>query len=360
MEVFLGCHEIIMVLMKRSVMLEVKAKVPTRVDLMGGTLDLWPIHQLLERKGTINVGIGIHAKVSLAETKDKTFTIKSVDQSITETGTFESICNSKKLPLIGLILNVFWDSSLPSLSLELEAESPKGAGLGGSSALAICLGAALNKASSILGKSHKELDDYELIRKVQDIEAKLLFMPVGCQDYIGALRGRMNYISYPCGSVCIETQNPDKFSGMESEMIVCYSGKSRFSGMNNWELFKKFCDKDQDTLKRFKQLGDISHEGKLAFNNFDWNQIRSLSKQDWDVRKQLCPGIETEETKSIDIASLEHGAYFSRVCGAGGGGVMAIFAPEDKHQVIKEAVTKVGAVILPAQISNYGLMIECG
>ena len=341
-------------------MLNIKAKVPTRVDLIGGTLDLWPIHQLLNHKGTINIGVGVYANVTLLESQNNKFYIKSVDQEIFVEGSFEEVSQSSDLPLIGMILDVFWDKKFPALNIELKAESPKGAGLGGSSALAICLAAALQKGMQLLDNNYSNiLSDYDLVKKVQDVEAKLLFMPVGCQDYIGALRGGINYISYPPGGFKIETKTIDHLPELNKEMLLCYCGRSRFSGMNNWELFKKFCDRDLETVERFEVLGKIAEKSYEGFENNDWNLIRTLSKEDWEIRKNLCPGIETDETKAISELALQEGAYFSRVCGAGGGGVMAIFAPEEKCESIKLSVTKIGGEFLAAYADNSGLLIDC-
>ena len=51
--------------------MKITATAPTRIDLAGGTIDLWPIHHLLDHKATVNVGITCTATVQITETGNK-------------------------------------------------------------------------------------------------------------------------------------------------------------------------------------------------------------------------------------------------------------------------------------------------
>ena len=58
-----------------------------------------------------------------------------------------------------------------------------------------------------------------------------------------------------------------------------------------------------------------------------------ISQEEWRLRKNLWENIETPETVWIDQTAKTYGASFSRVCGAGGGGVMAVFFCEPDIRV---------------------------
>ena len=75
-----------------------------------------------------------------------------------------------------------------------------------------------------------------------------------------------------------------------------------------------------------------------------------------EVRKELCPGIETPETVAIDEAAIAAGAEFTRICGAGGGGVMAIFVDPKKRSAVIEACKEAGGTFLDAGIDMNGLV----
>ena len=64
--------------------MEVTAKVPTRVDLAGGTLDLYPLYEVMEESPvTINFGISLYARATVSD-KTTATAFHSVDQSVEE------------------------------------------------------------------------------------------------------------------------------------------------------------------------------------------------------------------------------------------------------------------------------------
>lgn len=336
-------------------MWQIEVKAPTRVDLLGGTLDLWPLHYLLENRATINLGVSIHARIRLSKSNSELFKIRSIDQGIEVSGTYSEVLERHELSIASNMLKYFWDKTLPPLECELYAESPQGAGLGGSSSLAMCLAYALVVAKKQL-LDQEIPDENRIVNTVQNIETNLLGMPAGSQDHWGALRGKINAISYPfSGQVC-ETYDPELFRGCDETLILCYCGKSRFSGLNNWEIYKRFIDQDKKVVGIFTEIGALSLEAVSAVKTGNWDRVLHLSEKEWQLRKTISHGIETEETMLLDQESLRAGAYFSRVCGAGGGGVMAVFAPKKRRESVREALVKAGGKILDSRITNYGLL----
>ncbi len=337
-------------------MIKVTAKAPTRIDLAGGTLDLWPLQHLLDHKMTVNVAVTLDAQVEVCQSNDDKFHLVSQDQSKSFSGRFEETCQSRELPLLGLLLKAIWSEGLPPLTITTSAKSPAGAGLGGSSCLGITLAGALSRAKHIADNSD-ELDEARLIQTVQDVEAKLIHSPTGCQDYWGALRGGINLISFPFGGTSVNTLSPDSLPGITDELILCFTGKSRDSAINNWEIFKRIFDGDKKLLSIFNDIGSVAEQLGEAILTGDLNQTIFLSKNEWDLRLKLWPNIITPETIKLDEAAQKAGARFSRVCGAGGGGVMAIFAPKDAHAKVCEALNHAGGIVLKAGVSPNGLQV---
>src|SRR3954465_6219980 len=61
----------------------IRAKAPTRIDLAGGTLDLWPLYLFLEEPLTVNLAIDLYAEVSLMQTRGTgKVTLRSEDQGV--------------------------------------------------------------------------------------------------------------------------------------------------------------------------------------------------------------------------------------------------------------------------------------
>lgn len=334
--------------------MKVTAKAPTRVDLAGGTLDLWPIHCVLDRCATLNVAVSLPAEVEIEEAQ--TFELISKDQELSELASFHQIIQTKKLPLVGLALAAVWKESLPAIKITTSAKSPAGAGLGGSSCLLITILAGLAKMRQSY-EADFVISESKLVETAQNIEARLIHAPTGCQDYWGAIRGRINLITYPALGAEVLTYPTSQIPDLNDYLLLCYSGQSRASAINNWEIFKRTFDRDQKLISQLKYLGEISADCVEAVLNKDFNSLMKLSEQEWQARLKLWPNIETAQTKSLDRAAKAAGAIFSRVCGAGGGGVMAIFCPPDKHQQVTSAVESLGGKIIGSGIESSGLKV---
>jgi D-glycero-alpha-D-manno-heptose-7-phosphate kinase len=335
----------------------VTAEAPTRIDLAGGTLDLWPLHFLVPKAATVNFAINLNAKTQITLSPDHRYHITSQDQHATLAGSWDEVTTSPKLPLITYLLHGLWDKHLPPISITTSAMSPAGAGLGGSSCLGITIARALLKARYLHDGKLENLDEHRLVRTVQDAEARIIRIPTGCQDYWGAVRGGINGIEFEYGRTKVTTKSNKQLPQLASELIVCFSGKSRASSKNNWEIFKKAVEGDKHVIQSFTEIGELAIDCMKEIFAGNLNEALKISEEEWKIRTTLWADIETQETRAIASAAKSAGAMFTRVCGAGGGGVMAIFAPAAAHTKVKEAVTKVGGQVLVAQPTDVGITV---
>lgn len=334
----------------------IQALSPTRVDLAGGTLDIAPLTQILKVKKTVNFGISLYASVTVRSSSGG-FVLKSIDQGVSLKGNWLEIGSQGKLPLLERILHHFWHPELPPLEIEVQAMSPAGAGLGGSSCLGIAMASALLAARAASGMPWP-LDEKQLVQHVQDLETSVIRVPTGCQDYWGGLRGGVNIISYPPGGVEVETLREGRADQLQRMLILCYSGVSRASGTNNWAIFKKAFDGDRETLGILEQIGEISEELAQCVRGESWSEVFRLSQKEWQLRTRLWSDIETAETKRISLSAEKAGAHLVRICGAGGGGVMAVFAPQELHAKVRKALEEAGGRILDGNVCYASTQVK--
>ncbi len=332
------------------------ARSPTRVDLAGGTLDIAPLTRILQHKATVNFGITLDAQVNVSACGEG-YHIKSVDQKLELVGTWAAVMEDTRLPLFSKILHCFWHQTLPALKIEVQAKSPAGAGLGGSSCLAIAFASALLKARTEIGLPLL-LSDSELVQTVQDVETAVIRVPTGCQDYWGGLRGGINLISYPLGGTAVETLRGSDILALKDMLILCYSGVSRASGKNNWAIFNKAFEGDKVTLAILNDMGLIATNMANAVREGAWKDVFKLSADEWNLRIKLWTDIETAETRAIAHAAKSKGAMFSRLCGAGGGGVMAVFADPNVREDVSHALVQAGGKILDGSVSLEGTVVK--
>lgn len=355
--------------------LKIHARAPTRIDLAGGTVDIWPIYLLLEGATTLNIGIDLYAEATLevspAQSGSGKITLRSEDQKHENTLAWNELETAKAHPALDLhlrLLRYFARGKKVSgthLTLSTIARSPAGAGLGGSSALNVAITGAL--ATWSWDRPFDPLKDGEkLIEVSRDVETTVINVPAGLQDYYGAMFGGLQSLTWGAGVHSREWLSPEIFSELENRILLFYSGQSRNSGINNWQLFKSFIDKDPEVRGKFAAIAEATRQLKAALLTQNWTAAADAIRMEWAARKTLARGISTPEMdQAFAKASAIAGNSAAKVCGAGGGGCFFIYLAEPnaaiRKQIQKEIdaeLTKLGIHSLPFKAAPRGLEVQ--
>lgn len=343
---------------------------PTRIDLAGGTLDLWPIHHSLREPCTVNVAITAWAQVGLRLRNDRRILIESIDQGVREEHEGLEGIQPGRLRLITDILGSVWKNGWPGLDIRLKARSPKGAGLGGSSSLGVCLAHALAAFSHRQGldaagppgppAGEGAWTERRIVSLVRNVEARIINAPAGVQDHWAAVRGGINVLTYPDGGIEVETLDHRLAGELDRRLVLVYTGASRDSAMNNWTIFRNFYDGDAGTIRHMQEIADCARLCAAALRHGDLEGALRASKREWQARRLLWPTIMTSEFEAIEAAAHAAGADFARFCGAGGGGVMAVFCEAAKAATVRAACEAKGGQVLDVQVSADGVHAKNG
>jgi D-glycero-alpha-D-manno-heptose-7-phosphate kinase len=312
-----------------------------RVDLVGGTLDLEPIHLVLKDVVTLNVATSLKAKVILHKTDENCVEIISHDYNSTNKFQINEFSEENlydndhfgPLKFVCQILDYFGIHS--NLKMELSSGAPAGSGLGGSSAMGVTL---FNALCDFTGTKHTPL---EMIQRVKGIEGRILNQGIpGYQDYYPALHGGVLGLKAAPGEVIVDQLFTNELKEyLENHVLLVFSGKSRLSGINNWEMYKAFFDKDEKVRKGLTSIADISHKTYQAIKNKDFDSLVSLIGQEGEERKKLFPNIVSPEMTSLyDIIVKEHPEVGLKVCGAGGGGCFILVHPDGIRDKLTQLV----------------------
>lgn len=356
--------------------MRIEARAPVRIDLAGGTVDLWPLYLLVFPQvhppyptTTLNLAINLFARASLDVEKsggrNPKIRLVSKDQGAERTLSFhdlESKSIPKTLALHARYLKYFLGDKPPktSLTLTTEAESPAGAGLGGSSALSVAICGALSTWK--YGKEHLDSRDnrVHLIEVVRDIESQILYGPAGLQDFYGAAFGGLQNIHWKIGTSTSEPLPWDIGSELERRVILFYSGQSRNSGINNWLVYKSLVDRNTALQKKFQTIVQATSEIHTALKERAWKDVGRGILKEWTARKALAKGISTPGIDRAFRAAFRHGAVAGKICGAGGGGCFFVYT-EDGRQAVKnkiiESVQSDSVRHLPFEAVPHGLTV---
>lgn len=323
-----------------------------RVDLLGGTLDLDPIHVILPHVVTLNVATTLKAQVKLESTDFAGIHIVSVDYKHEEKIaaselSFENLYIKKKFKELQFVLQIFDYFGLKSgIKVELQSGSPAGAGLGGSSAMGVTLFSALCDWSK---KAHSKT---EQVRATRAIEARILNRgPAGYQDYYPALFGGVLALHGRPGEVGVEQlYDPGLKNFLENHLTLIYSGETRNSGINNWEVYKGFFDQDS-TRQGLAQIAELSYEAYQHLKNQQHHEFLSLIGEEGRTRAKLFPGIVSSKMKSfMEEAEEKITQVGFKVCGAGGGGCFLVTHPSEMKGRVEKMAQTGGMEVLKFQV----------
>jgi len=325
----------------------VRTRAWCRVDLAGGTLDLWPLGLLHPGSRTVNLAIDLPVEVDLA-LAEKGYRVRQGGSEVAADSPRE-LAESEGGGLIGQIA---LDVGLPPSILRIESASPLGGGLGASSALAV---ATLAAADALAGG--KPSSATQLARRARDIEARLMSLPTGVQDHFPALLGGVLEIEYRPGGERVRSLEVD-IESLGDSMLVAYTGQSHFSAGNNWRIVRRRLDGDPEIIELFDGIRDTARELSQALEQGDWQSAGKLVAREWSYRSQLAEGISTPVIEALLAAASREGAWGGKACGAGGGGCIVLLCPAERRRRIAEALEATGARVLRARPVASGLEVE--
>jgi D-glycero-alpha-D-manno-heptose-7-phosphate kinase len=336
----------------------ITASAPTRIDLAGGTIDIWPLYLFHHGAQTLNAAISLRAHVELTSRDDGTVEIISEDTGRrVSVEAVAELRDDEVLPLLGKLASAF---DVRNLTMRTRGESPAGAGIAGSSALNVAVCGALARWTGGNG------DPEQLLETAMNVEAQAIRVPTGLQDYRPAMYGGIAALELgPHGLARIPLDVDPR--DLERRIVLCYTGAPRNSGTNNWDIMKRHIDGDRHVFDCFERIRDTAAAMRGALARADWDGVATHLADEWRNRKRLAPGVTTPLIDELIARALAAGAQAAKVCGAGGGGCLFCLAPPERVPAVRdalasglraEALAKAGARLLDFRIELDGLRVD--
>ncbi len=328
----------------------IKSTAPARIDFAGGTLDIWPLYLQFGNPPTLNAAINLYATVELTPRNDQRIVVESKD--LKRKVEFKSVDSLPEKHPLGLVLKTLkYYQPERGLNIVTACEAPPGSGIGGSSALNIALHGALNAFT------RKGLSKKQMLEAAKNIETQVISVPTGWQDYFPPLYGGVRSVRPGFDGVDSVTL-PVCLEDLTRNMILCYTGKPRQSGINNWEVMKKALDGNRAITDKLKKIGQIAREMDNALTVGNMKRVATLFAQEWKERKALAPTISTRLMDNLIAGAIKQGAQAAKVCGAGGGGCIAFIVPSKKKESVSAELTRLKGQVIPFRFVRRGLRVQ--
>ena len=327
--------------------------VPVRIDLAGGTIDIWPIHLTLPEPGvTVNAAVDLPARVVVTPLPGDEVRLESEDRATS--ARFESMEDLRAsleadgpLPLLARAVEAVVPEG--GVSVTTTATSPQGAGLGGSSALLACVLATLAEAAG------RGLEREDVRRLAQDLETAVVGGPTGYQDYYPPLFGGCLALEGRPGGVRVE-RLPVDLEVLSRRLRLVWTGVPHDSGLTNWGAMRAYFDGEPTTRDALLEIAVLAREARDALRRGDLDRALDVVVAEGRVRRRMAPGITTARIEALDAAVRAAGAVGTKPLGAGGGGcVLVVLRDGPEPASPAGALATEGSRPLPCRLTEEGI-----
>lgn len=286
-------------------------RVPCRVDLVGGTLDIWPICAWNEPIAVVNVAIDVGPTVQVTSSSQWVWE----DQSSGQIWRYPADLRPDLALDLPVLFREFWAQGpwKGPYHVIWQPDEWSGAGLGHSSSLLV--GLLKTFAYELPEKGRTWRDWWQWLVHV---ETRVLGAPAGVQDYVPAITGGACLIVFDKGQWSWMSVHPQEWN-LPLWGCLIYSQQAHHSGLSNFQVIVGWVQGDRRIREGLRELAQISRQV--------WQDIRQGHQVDWknvlrqqrEVRLRWQPDFEPPVFQSLVPLVQDFGGTF-KVVGAGFGG----------------------------------------
>ncbi len=218
------------------------------------------------------------------------------------------------------------------IRLTYEADLPARSGLGTSSSFAVGM---LNAFYALKGKY---ADKKKLADEAIYLERTLCNEAGGWQDQIAASFGGLNRINFRGNDyeVLPVIISPERKEILNNRLLMFFTGFTRLSSEIQKTNRIAAGDKNAQLLEMYRLVDEA--EAVLTGQTGDLDEFGRLLDATWRLKRQTGAKVSTDSIDGIYEKGLAAGALGGKLLGAGGGGFLLFYVPEEKQPAVMEAM----------------------
>jgi len=332
-----------------------RSKAPLRIGLAGGGTDVSPYSDLYGG-AILNATVSLYAYANIEPLAENIIELRTMDRK--EVSQYEW---DKQLPLDGnldLLKGVYnriqRDFGMPAAGFRLSTfvDAPAGSGLGTSSTLVVAIVGAFAEMLRL------PLGEYDIAHLAYEIERKDLSMAGGKQDQYAATFGGVNFMEFLEGDKVIV--NPLRIKQqylfeLENNLVLYYTSTSRESARIIEKQSENVVQKKEKSIEAMHQLKHQAQRMKEALLKGRVNDIGEILDFGFRQKRQMAEGISNNLIDDIYEAAKKAGASGGKISGAGGGGFMTFYCPENTKYSVIETLSQFGGYVKNYQFVDHGM-----
>ena len=300
-------------------------KTPLRVSFFGGGSD---IPQFYREHGGVCVSAAINSYIYIAAHQCVAPHLKVIYSKLELEHDIEQIKHDR-------VREVLKNYNLNS-NMEIASFSnipTKGTGLGSSSTFTVGL---INAMHHI--KQNLPINKYTLAELASLIEIDKCGEPIGKQDQYAAAFGGLNVYEFNKDD-SVKVTNLELSTDVKQlqKNLLCFNtGIVRMaSSVLSEQVEKLKTNVNVDNTKRIVNMAYKSID-LLKSNNLD--KFGILMHESWQVKKQLSSNVSNSLIDDMYTTAMEAGALGGKILGAGGGGYLLMYVPENRQKSVLNAM----------------------
>lgn len=332
-----------------------RSKAPLRIGLAGGGTDVSPYSDLYGG-AILNATVSLYAYANIEPLQENAIILNTMDRK--EEQRFEW---NERLPIDGkldLLKGVYnriqreYGMPMTGFRLSTFVDAPAGSGLGTSSTLVVAIVGAFAEMLRL------PLGEYDIAHLAYEIERKDLNMAGGRQDQYAATFGGVNFMEFLAGDKVIV--NPLRIKQqylfeLENNLVLYYTSTSRESARIIEKQSENVVQKKEKSIEAMHQLKNQAQRMKEALLKGRVNEIGEILDFGFQQKRQMAEGISNSLIDEIYEAAKKSGASGGKISGAGGGGFMTFYCPDNTKYAVIETLAKFGGYVKNYQFVDHGM-----
>jgi D-glycero-alpha-D-manno-heptose-7-phosphate kinase len=332
-----------------------RSKAPLRIGLAGGGTDVSPYCDLFGG-AILNATVSLYAYANIQPINENAIILTAIDRR--EEQRFEW---NNQLPIDGKLdllkgvynhLQEVYSLPLTGFHLSTFVDAPAGSGLGTSSTLVVAIIGAFAEMLRL------PLGEYDIAQMAYEIERKKLKMAGGRQDQYAATFGGVNFMEFIADDQVIV--NPLRIKQqylfeLENNLLLYYTATSRESAKIIEKQKQNVENKEEKSIEAMHQLKQQAIMMKEALLKGRIHEIGEILDFGFQQKRKMAEGISNSLMEEIYTTAKKSGATGGKISGAGGGGFMIFYCPENTKYAVSESLQQFGGVCRNYQFVDHGV-----
>ena len=217
------------------------------------------------------------------------------------------------------------------LEIHHDGDLPARSGLGSSSAFTNGL------LLAVKALQNEFISKEDLALKAIHVEQDLIGETVGSQDQVATAHGGFNRIDFrQDGSISVSPMiiNQEKRDQLERSCLVFFTGLSRFATEIEATKMANMENKSVELMTMRQMVDEACTILQSPSRSLD--EFGRLLHDNWKLKRSLSTSVSNSRIDELYNAAMAAGATGGKILGAGGGGFMLFFVPQERQKAVSE------------------------